>query len=446
MSGRTTLFALSTPRGPGGIAVIRVSGPDAGPTLEALAGRLPAPRHARLCRLADPSTGEIIDQAIVLWFPAPNSFTGDDVAEFQVHGSPAVISGVLSVLAGRPGLTPAEPGGFTRRAFENGRLDLTAVEGLADLIAAETPAQRRQAFRQLDGALFAVIENWRGRIVRLMALFEAEIDFSDEDLPENLLIGAEEEARSLCHEMTDHLATADRGERLRAGYQVALLGPPNVGKSTLLNALAKRDVAIVTDEPGTTRDIIEAHFDLGGYPVTIADMAGFRDDPGTIEALGIARATRRADEADLRIGLVEASDPPESPRYGSVLKLLRSGDLVVRSKADTGDLKGSVSGYQVIPVSAPNQRGLNEVIAAIQSRAEEALTPSEAPALTRLRHRQVLEECISALGRFEGLGEGASELRAEELRLAARALGRMAGRVDVEDILDVVFASFCIGK
>jgi len=295
-----TIFALSSGRPPAAIAVVRVCGPNARLALEKLIGRVPQPRQAALARVCDPQSGDVIDEALALWFPAPHSETGGDTAELQLHGGPAVIAGVFEALAAIEGLRPAEPGEFTRRAFDNGRLDLTEVEGLADLIAAETPAQRRQAFRQLKGLIGDRAEAWRQKIIGALALVEARIDFSDEaDVPEDLIAPARIAAQQLCEEIAAALAGSGRGERLRDGLVVAIAGPPNAGKSTLLNRLARREAAIVSPNPGTTRDVIEVHLDLGGYPVTLLDTAGIRDSAEPVEQEGIRRARERAMAADL---------------------------------------------------------------------------------------------------------------------------------------------------
>ena len=328
MPDRSTIFALSSGRPPAAIAVVRVSGPRAGVALEKLIGRLPEPRKAALARVRDPASGEVIDEALALWFPAPRSETGEDVAELQLHGGQAVIAGVLDALAMIEGCRPAEAGEFTRRAFENGRLDLTAVEGLADLIAAETQAQRRLAFRQLKGLIGDRAEAWRRRLIEALALVEARIDFSDEaDVPEDLLGPALHAAQQLRDEIAGVLADGRRGERLRDGLVVAIAGPPNAGKSTLLNRLARREAAIVSPYAGTTRDVIEVHLDLDGYPVTLLDTAGIRDSDEPVEQEGVRRARERAAAADLVLWVIDPSagglaangypeKPRQMPRFG----------------------------------------------------------------------------------------------------------------------------------
>ena len=308
-TSRPTIFALSSGRPPAAIAVVRVSGPQAGAALKALIGRVPEPRKAVLAHVREPQSGEVIDEVLALWFPAPHSETGEDVAELQLHGGHAVVAGVLDALGKIEGCRLAEAGEFTRRAFENGRLDLTAVEGLADLIAAETPAQRRQAFRQLKGLIGDRAEDWRRRLIEALALIEARIDFSDEaDVPEDLMGPALHAAQQLRDEIAEALADGGRGERLREGLVVAIAGPPNAGKSTLLNRLARREAAIVSPYPGTTRDVIEVHLDLGGYPVTLLDTAGIRESDDPVEQEGVRRARGRAADADLVLWVTDLSD------------------------------------------------------------------------------------------------------------------------------------------
>ncbi len=330
---RDTIFALSSGRPPAAIAVVRISGPRAGDALKVLADRLPEPRKAALARVRDPASGEAIDEALALWFPGPNSETGEDIAELQLHGGRAVIAAVLGALGRIEGMRPAEAGEFTRRAFENGRLDLTAVEGLADLIGAETEAQRRQAYRQLKGLLGKRAETWRARMIEALALVEARIDFSDEaDVPEDLIGPALKIVQGLRDEIAEALAGAARGERLRDGLVVAIAGPPNAGKSTLLNRIARREAAIVSPIPGTTRDVIEVHLDLDGYPVTLLDTAGIRDSDDPVEQEGVRRARQRASEADLVLWVYDAKDGPaqsEAPPFsGSVT------NWTVRNKVD----------------------------------------------------------------------------------------------------------------
>ena len=435
-----TIFALSSGPGRAGVAVIRVSGPAAGSALEALVGRRPAARRATYAPIRDAQSGTLLDRGMVLWLPGPGSATGEDMAEFHLHGGRAVVASVLDALDRVDGLRPAEPGDFTRRAFHNGRLDLTQVEGLADLIAAETEAQRRQAVRQMDGDLAALYEAWRARLVRALAHAEAAIDFADEELPEDLPRRFASEISDLRAEIQGHLDDDHAGERLRDGIQVAILGPPNVGKSSLLNALAKRDAAIVAPSPGTTRDVIEVHLDLGGYPVTLADTAGLRPSEDQVEAEGVARAQARAQAADLKLAVYDATRWP-APE-ACLLGMIDDRTLTVVNKCDLRAVAPAEA--DVLAISALTGEGLDELLARLAQAVGERFDASAAPALTRVRHRRALEDCIAQLAR--AAAAGSVELAAEDARLAGRALGRITGQVDVEDLLDVIFADFCIGK
>jgi tRNA modification GTPase len=448
MQDRSTIFALSSGRPPAAIAVVRISGPRAGVALEKLTGRVPEPRKAALVRLRDPMTGDVIDEALALWFPAPHSETGEDTAELQVHGGPAVIAGVLKALGTIAGCRLAEPGEFTRRAFENGQLDLTAVEGLADLIAAETPAQRRQAFRQLKGLIGDRAEVWRRRLIEALALVEARIDFSDEaEVPEDLLGPALHAAQLLHDEIAAALANSDRGERLREGLVVAIAGPPNAGKSTLFNRLARREAAIVSPYPGTTRDVIEVHLDLNGYPVTLLDTAGIRESAEPVEQEGVKRARERAAAADLVLWAIDASadggftgDGADSIRAPAIWRIGNKIDLRPPIKNENG--------FSYL-ISAIEGRGVEALLAGLAAYAKNYFSGAESGLVTRARHRRALEETVAALERAlveAGRGSNREELIAEELRAAATTLGRLTGRVDVEDILDVIFRDFCIGK
>ncbi len=435
-----TIFALASGFGRAGIAVIRLSGPGSRGAVETLlGGGLPAPRRASLRRLRDPGTGEPLDQALVLWLPGPGSFTGEDQAELHIHGGVAVRDAVLRALAGLPGLRAAEPGEFTRRAFLSGRMDLSAVEGLADLIDAETEAQRRQAFRQLEGALAGRVADWRERLVDALALAEAGLDFTDEaDVSE----AASAEAAAIFHavgnEVSAELARAGTGERLREGFVVVIAGPPNAGKSTLLNALARREVAIVSPHAGTTRDVIEVRCDLGGLPVTFVDTAGLREAADPVEQEGIARTRKRARDADLVLWLLApggAAEPDEELGAAPVVRVATKRDLApAQPGAD-------------LAVSAPTGAGLDALIGLVRERAESSLTGAGDAVITRERHRRALEDVAAALARAgEAQRIGHEELAAEDLRLAVRALGRITGRVDVEEVLDRIFGQFCIGK
>lgn len=438
-----TIIAVATAPGRAGVAVLRVSGPQAGALATALTGRpLPAPRLAAYASFSDPATGALLDRGLLLWFPSPASFTGEDVAEFQVHGSRAVLAALLAAATGFPGVRLAEPGEFTRRAFDNGKLDLTEVEGLADLIDAETEAQRRQAVRQLDGALGQIILGWQARLMRALAHCEATIDFvEEEDVPDDLLSATRPDLTALLAEMRGQAADG-RGERLRQGLTIVILGPPNAGKSSLLNALAGREAAIVSDRAGTTRDVIELHLDLGGYPVTLVDTAGLRATDDPIEAEGIRRARARADQADLALVLLDRADWPRVPDdvapwldQPGTLRLLTKCDAGIAPPADAG-------GW--LPLSVRDGIGFDALMQALTDRAAALLSTGADPLLTRARHRAALAETCAALDR--ALSGTLPELITEDVRLALRGLGRIVGRVDVEDILGLIFAEFCIGK
>jgi len=534
-----TIYALSSGRPPAAIAVVRISGPRAGAALKALTGRIPDPRKAALARVRG-RDGEIVDQALALWFPGPQSETGEDVAELQLHGGHAVVAAVFAALAQIDGLRPAEAGEFTRRAFENGKLDLTAVEGLADLVMAETEGQRRQAFRQMTGALRDRAENWRTQLIQALALVEARIDFSDEaDVPQDLVTPALQIARSLEGDIASVLAEGNRGERLREGFVVAIAGPPNAGKSTLLNRIAKREAAIVSPYAGTTRDVIEVHLDLGGLPVTFLDTAGIRETDDPVEREGVRRARERAAGADLILWIVEAGETSRPDEAGNGMRPDVAGNAS-RSSDDAGNIGRSPSagagitsrslggretgGVTHLPsdvgvllskeseltpvwlirnkidlqqwliqrneqsvqqegrsepsvrvnrplrnmvnkgltgkseielisnesefgISAKTGEGFDVLLNALARHAEKFLAGAESAVVTRERHRRTLQDALTALRRaLVPELSNREDLLAEELRLAARALGRLTGRVDVDDVLDVIFRDFCIGK
>lgn len=442
MAATNTIYALSSGRPPVAIAVIRISGSRARAALQALAGKVPAPRHAAFVRLCDPATNAPIDDALVLFFEGPRSETGEDVAELQVHGGRAVIEAVFHALAQLEGFRPAEPGEFTRRAFANGKFDLTGVEGLADLIYADTEAQRRQALRQMQGLLGQRAEDWRRRLIEAQALVEAGIDFSDEaDVASDVTARALQLARDLAGEIAVALQEARRGERLREGLTVAIAGPVNAGKSTLLNKIARREAAIVSPYAGTTRDVIEIHLDLEGYPVTLLDTAGIRETDDPVEREGVARARARAEAADLVLWIVDAT----SAEAAAPAALGPAACWLVRNKIDLAAKDPFVTGEAEFAISAATGAGMEKLLAALTAFARDNLGGLEPALVTRERQRKLLEETASALAR--GLTEISREdVFAEELRLAARALGRLTGRVDVEDILDVIFRDFCIGK
>jgi tRNA modification GTPase len=413
------------------VAVLRLSGPGCGAVLDGLCRR-PAPRMASLRRLRH--GGLVLDQALVLWFPGPASYTGEDSAELQLHGGPAVVAAVADALVAL-GARPAEPGEFTRRAFLHGKLDLTAAEGVADLIEAETEAQRRQALRQVEGGLEGRYQGWAGRLARLLARQETFIEFEDEDLPEGLDAAVARDAAALRDELAAEIAGAARAEALREGLRIAILGAPNAGKSSLLNALAGREAAIVSPQAGTTRDVVEARVVIAGVPVLLADTAGLRETADAIEAEGVRRARAQGQAAELVLAVFAADAAPDA----ETLALLEAGALAVVNKADL-----AAPALAGIAVSARTGAGLPALRAALEGAVRARAGLSDVASLTRPRHRAALADTIAAL---DALPQAAlPELRAEALRAAMRALGRLTGAMGVEAILDLVFSEFCIGK
>lgn len=437
-----TIFALATPPGRGAIAVVRLSGPASRGALIALAGEpAPLPRRATLRRLRAPA-GEVIDEGLVLWLPGPGSYTGEDSAELHVHGGAAVVGALVDILASL-GLRLADPGEFTRRAFEHGRMDLSQAEAVADLIAAETAAQREQALNQLGGALSARYERWRERLLDTLALLEAAIDFPDEEIPLSVTASAVTSISQLVGELAK-AAVDTRGERVREGVRIALVGAPNVGKSSLLNVLLERDAAIVTNVPGTTRDVIEAVLVIAGQLVRIADTAGLRETVDVIEAEGVRRAQAWANGADIRIGVADRTRPETLPQ---ATELLRPGDVLALNKSDLSNsaLAQGLSWANEIDTTA-SEEGVGRLRETLAKRVEEITSRHEFPAVTQTRHRVLLQEAEAHLHRsLDDLARG-PELAAENVRLAVRSLERVTGRTDPEAVLDRVFASFCIGK
>jgi tRNA modification GTPase len=397
-------------------------------------------------RFVERVAGEVIDDGLVLFFPGPASVTGEDVVELHLHGSRAVLEAVTAVLAAQPGCRLAEPGEFTRRAFEHGKLDLTEAEAVADLVAAETSAQRRQALRQLEGELGRLYDTWRGQLLQAGALVEAVIDFPDEGLPETLDAAARETVAALIDEIDRHLADNRRGEIMRDGVSVAIVGPPNVGKSSILNVLAQRDAAITSSIAGTTRDVIEVRLDLAGYPVILADTAGLRVGGDMVEEEGVRRARARAAEADLTLLVLDVTRPAEIAGLAEVADhaaILLANKLDLLAERDrAASLAKLPTG--ALPISALTGEGMLVLLDHLASAVKQRFAEQSGPVLTRARHRAALAECVAALRR--SLSAVLPELAAEDLRLAIRALGRITGRVDVEDILDIIFRDFCIGK
>jgi tRNA modification GTPase len=438
-----TIYALSSGKPPSAIAIVRLSGPQAGVALELLAGKIPPPRRATRALLRD-AGGQVIDDAVVLYFPAPASATGEDVAEFHVHGGRAVLASLFAALSALENVRAAEPGEFTRRAFENGKLDLTEAEGLDDLIHADTDRQRRQALRQLKGLLGDKARDWRARIIEASALIEAGIDFSDEgDVPSELMSPALAKIEALLDDITEVLAAQGRSERIREGLVVAIAGPPNVGKSTLMNQLARREVAIVSPHAGTTRDIIEVHLDLDGYPVTVIDTAGIRETDDPVEQEGVRRARARAAEADLVLWITDAEHAGIRPEDKAPLWLVRN--KIDLPGTDTR-LPVCARSAKTFAVSARRGDGIADLISGLVDYAQQFFGSSEGGLIGRARQRELLERTVDSLRRSITVAGRGEELIAEELRSAAYSLGRLLGQVDVEEILDVIFRDFCIGK
>ncbi|WP_040482960.1 tRNA uridine-5-carboxymethylaminomethyl(34) synthesis GTPase MnmE [Yoonia vestfoldensis] len=424
-----TIFALATARGRAGVAVIRISGPEAFASTARLMGDVPVARGLRALR---DRAGDLVDEALVLRFADGKSFTGEDVVELHLHGSPAVVSAVLRILGDDPAMRPAEAGEFTRRALTNGRLDLAQVEGLADLIDAETESQRRQAVRVFSGALGEIADSWRKRLIRAAALLEATIDFVDEDVPVDVVPEVRDLLQAVRSEMAREAAGVRMAERLRDGFEVAIVGAPNVGKSTLMNRLARRDVAITSEIAGTTRDVIEVRLDLDGIPVTLLDTAGLRDTDDLVESLGVARARARAEQADMRVHMLLDAPVPSHD--------LAAGDIYVRAKADTGAGGG-------LAVSGLSGMGVEALIALISG--ELGRRVASVGLAMRERHRVALLRAVTSLddaGAWLDAEDGMLDLIAEDLRTAIRAVDSLVGRVDVEQVLDEIFSSFCIGK
>ena len=443
-----TIFALATAPGRGAVAVIRLSGPGSGPALRALSRQGPRPRRARLARLRD-ATGAVLDQALTLWFPAPQSYTGEDCVELHLHGGAAVIDGVTRALLAL-GLRLAKPGEFTRRAFEHGKLDLDQAEAVADLIDAESAGPARQAMAQLGGALGRRYAGWRGALVDILAQLEAAVDFPDEEIPEDISDRARSGLGQMLEDLDIALADADRGRRVRDGYRIAILGAPNAGKSSLINALTGLDTAIVTAIPGTTRDIIEAPMVLGGYRVIVADMAGLRETADAIEIEGVRRAKAWGQSAALRLWVVDRAAHDEGWREAAALVtaddlcLLNKGDLAMGNAGRMAAAFARVLGCETTTLSLKTG-DVEDLRDRLARRVVADSVGTEFPAATRARHLEQLSAARSHLNRaLDSLVE--PELAAEDVRLAARALERISGRVGAEDVLERVFASFCIGK
>ena len=442
---KDTIYALASGYGTAGVAVIRVSGPKANSVLSKISGEpTPKPRLASLRRLREIKTGYDIDDAIVIWFPGPASFTGEDIVEFHTHGGTAVISGIFSAISSIESCRMANPGEFTRRAFENRKLDLTSAEAVADLVAAETTEQRRQALAQYDGALANIYDGWRTKLTEILANTEVMIDFSDEEIPDDLNSTNKHNILCIKKVITQYIDDKNIGERIRTGFRVAIIGEPNVGKSSLLNKIAGREAAIVSKTKGTTRDIIEVHIQLGGYSVIIADTAGLRETQEEVESEGVRRARKLAEDADMKLVMFDATHFPNIAEISK--KYLDDDAIAVFNKVDiiNQPVPFELDFHKAFLISALTGEGLDPLLSTLQDKIQKRLKNAEIPPLTRARHRESLEAVLDALGRAERAV--LPELAAEDLRLAARALARITGRVDVEDVLDVIFMDFCIGK
>lgn len=442
MTSKDTIFALSSGAPPAGVAVVRVSGGGTHEGLLKIAGSAPLARCASLRPLLHPEDGRLIDNGLVLFFPRPNSFTGEDCAEFHVHGGPAVVSTLLSALSRLSGFRMAEQGEFTRRAFENGKMDLTALEGLSDLIAAETEEQRRLAVNQSTGNLRRLYDGWRQQIIRSRAMIEADFDFSDEeDVPGDVAGQTWPAISRLTREIRQHLDDENRGEILRDGFHVAVMGPPNAGKSSLVNALAKRDVAIVTPVAGTTRDLVEVRLDIAGHPVIVTDTAGIRDSEDIVEKEGVRRAREAGRSAQLALWLtpVNHNAPVIGVSTASCWKIAAKCDL------RTGSGEQASMPQADFHISSSNGQGIDALVEAIGEEASKWTPKGDAPVITRQRYRQALEAAVESL-EMARLEKSPLEIRSEHLRRAGDHIGRITGRVDVEDLLDVIFSEFCIGK
>ena len=441
-----TIFALSSGSGRAGLSVFRISGRKALPTLKSLTGITePKARHAYRVELTNNIDNETIDDGIAIFFPNPKSFTGEDVLELHLHGSIAVIREMTEVLSRFIGVRIANAGEFTKRAFDNGKLDLTMVEGLADLVNAETKEQKKQAHKQLRGEFSELCRGWKETLVHAITLYEAGIDFADEDLPADLIDGVHEEIDKLEGELEKHLTRSEKSSYIRDGFQVAILGPPNSGKSSILNCLSKREVSIVSRTAGTTRDVVEARLDLGGFPITFADTAGLRDSEDLIEKEGISRAIQRAEDAEMRIVVFDGEKWPELDKKALELSKTKN-TLAVINKIDLGfDItKGNGSLADFVGVSAKCGDGINELEDKILREVSKRADIYTGPVLTRERHVASLRDCLSCLKRYKEASE--LELAAEDLRLAMRELGEITGHIGVEEVLGNIFGEFCIGK
>ena len=443
-----TIYALSTVLGKSGVAVIRISGSKAFDVVRLMTSLKTdeiKPRYAYFVKLKDIAGQQILDKCLLLYFKAPNSFTGEDIIELHTHGSRAVISAVLNNLSRIPYFRMAEPGEFSKRAFYNQKMDLTEAEGLADLIDAETEAQQKYALRQMEGNLKNLYEDWREKLVNIMAHLEAYIDFPDEEIPENIVSEMNNTVFKLKNEIKEHLSSDNIGERLREGFRVVIVGRPNAGKSSLLNAIAKRDVVIVSDIAGTTRDAIDVHLDLNGYPVIITDTAGIRETEEAIERQGVEIAYRKIEDADLLLCLYDASQDTVQV-FEKIEKTFKNKMIYIANKSDnlTKEQCSEIKKQGITLISVKQQQGIDIVLNKISAVINDKFTSNSNLLITRARYREALNEALRSLDLFNLNKE--IELSAEDIRLAAREIGKITGRIEVDEILDKIFGSFCIGK
>ena len=442
-----TIFALSSGPGLAGVSIIRISGPESSSVIKMMTkGKFPEPRIATLKKINKISTNELIDEGIIIWFPGPESYTGEDMAEFHVHGSRAVVDAIHHSISKVEGCKLAEPGEFTKLAFQNNKINLLKAESIGDLISAETEIQRQQAIKIMSGKSSQKFNSWREGLLKILSNIEAKIDFPDEDLPEDILKNIKKISEKIKNEIQKTLDDQKVGERIREGFKIAIVGPTNAGKSSLLNYLSRREVAIVSEIAGTTRDVIETHLNMDGLPVVVSDTAGISDSKDEIEKKGIRLALKRAEDADLNIVVIE----PKSAYFTGFLKnLITDKSILAINKSDLGidNMIYEFKKYNPIYISLKKEKNLDKLISAIKEKLKNQFINSEDILITRERHRQHLEQCISHLENFKNKNESEDfDTSAEDLRLATRHLGMIVGKVDVEEILGSIFNDFCIGK
>jgi tRNA modification GTPase len=442
-----TIYALSTGPGISGVAIVRVSGKEASGVIKALTNKaIPRPRVATLRKINKINTFELIDEGIILWFPGPESYTGEDMAEFHIHGSKAVVDALHSSIEKIENCRLAQPGEFTKLAFQNGKINLLKAESIADLISAETEIQRQQAIKIMSGKSANKFNDLREKLLKILSLVEAKIDFPDEDLPKDILTNIKKTSEDVYKDIKKILDDKKVGERIREGFKIAIVGPTNAGKSSLLNHLSNRDVAIVSEIAGTTRDVIETHLSIDGYPVVISDTAGIRDSKNEIEKKGIKLALNRAEDADLKLVVIEA----KSPDFDGVLKdLFDENSILVVNKSDliSNELSSEIKKFDPVLISIKNNLNIEELILRLKNKLKSKFITSGDILITRERHRHHLVECLDNLKNFSKKSEAEDfDKAAEDLRLATRQLGMIVGKVDVEEILGSIFNEFCIGK